>query len=255
PRLILWGLIMTETAKTLSPAELVKFLLHTIATGGKNESERILELAKTHNLPNVDKALDAALEARKEHFASKTLSRLSSPKIEPLKLRLWSEVRIPEAANDLEKLTYVPGLVGDITDWIVTGARRPNRVMALGVAVVVVGTIIGRLIQGPTGSGTHLYIINLAPTGNGKDWPLQCGATLMTAAGLAHLIGPDEFASSPGFWNRLKRNPHLICFVDELGNELKNINDQSGNGWVYKIIGTLKKCYNAWSTVRTAEKV
>src|SRR5215813_6972424 len=117
----------------------------------------------------------------------------AAPKIEPLKLRLWSEVRVPDGANDLEKLTYVPGLVGDITEWIVNGARRPNRVMALGVATVVVGTIVGRLIKGPTGSGTHLYIINLAPTGCGKDWPLQGGAMLMDAAGLSHLIGPDEF--------------------------------------------------------------
>src|SRR5262249_45066176 len=67
-------------------------------------------------------------------------------------LRDWSEVAVPKVANERERLTYVPGLVGDITEWIVRGARRPNRMMALGVASVVVGTLIGRRIEGPTKS-------------------------------------------------------------------------------------------------------
>ncbi len=200
---------MTEqSVQPISPAEEVKLLLEQIAKGGKDEASRVVELAKQHNLPNVEKALNTALELREEFLKNsapaeefdfaKERARLNKAfpddkpakkPIEPLKLRLWSEVRIPEGANDLERLTYVPGLVGDMTEWIVSGARRPNRVMALGVAVVVVGTIIGRLIKGPTGSCTHLYIINRAPTGYGKDWPLQGGAILMDSAGLPHLIG------------------------------------------------------------------
>jgi hypothetical protein len=50
---------------------------------------------------------------------------------EPL-VRSWDEVRVPEGASELEALTYVPGLVGDIVEWIVRGSRRPNRMMAFG---------------------------------------------------------------------------------------------------------------------------
>src|SRR5262245_46256788 len=39
----------------------------------------------------------------------------------------WSEVVVPEGVSDIEALTYVPGLVGQIVEWIVYGARRPNR--------------------------------------------------------------------------------------------------------------------------------
>src|SRR5262249_20585967 len=86
----------------------------------------------------------------------------------------WAEVVIPEGVDEIEALTYVPGLVGQIVEWIVAGARRPNRVMALGVALAVVGTLIGRRVEGPTGCATHLYIFILAPTGWGKDHPLWC---------------------------------------------------------------------------------
>jgi hypothetical protein len=75
----------------------------------------------------------------------------------------WDEVVIPKTAGEIEALTYVPGLVGQIVDWIVSGARRPNRVMALGVALGVVGTLIGRRVEGPTGCATHLYVFMLLP--------------------------------------------------------------------------------------------
>jgi hypothetical protein len=116
--------------------------------------------------------------------------------------RHWDEVKIPAGISELERLTYVPGLIGDAVEWIVRGAIRPNRMMALGVATVVVGTLIGRRTMGPTGSATHLYLIILGPTGFGKDWPPKCGGNLMIGAGQAALLGPHEFASAPGFENR-----------------------------------------------------
>jgi hypothetical protein len=169
--------------------------------------------------------------------------------------RDWDEVIVRSGASELEKLTFVPGVVGDIVDWIVQGARRPNRAMALAVATAVVGTLVGRRIEGPTGSATHLYIIILAPTGYGKDWPLNCGGRLMEAAGAGGLLGPHEFASAPGLEKRMARNPLMACFVDELGDELALINNQNNNAFVSKLFWLFKKCYNAWATIITAEKV
>ena len=169
----------------------------------------------------------------------------------------WSDLRerIPHGADELEALTYVPGVVGAITEWIVRASRRPNRMMALAVAIATVGTLISRRIKGPTGSATHVYVIMLAPTGYGKDAPLHCGGDLMDALGCADLLGPHELASSGGVWNQLKRNPVMICLIDELGDELNKLNQLNGNVWVKAILGTLKKSYNAWATVITAEKV
>jgi len=56
------------------------------------------------------------------------------------------------------------GLVGDIMDWIVGGARRPSRLLALGAALTIVGTLMGAGVRGPTRSGSHLYIVGLAPS-------------------------------------------------------------------------------------------
>jgi hypothetical protein len=41
--------------------------------------------------------------------------------------RQWSELKVPSGLSELEKLTYVPGLVGDIIEWIVRTAPRRAR--------------------------------------------------------------------------------------------------------------------------------
>ena len=256
-----------EPVKTLSSeeaAEVIRGLLQTHANGGKDESARILQLGEEHSLTWVPQALAKAQEARKEVSLDRArLDQALSPKpsilqkpkpVEPLKLRLWSEVRIPESASELERLTYVPGLVGDMTEWIVSGAVRPNRMMALGVALSVVGTLIGRRVMGPTKSATHLYIVIIMPSGYGKDWPLACGTKLIDAVA-PKLLGPQEFASSPGFLEYLVQNPLTILFVDEMGEQLALIHSQSGNAFISMLTGTLKRCYNAWETVKTAAKV
>jgi hypothetical protein len=164
---------------------------------------------------------------------------------------------IPAGANELEQLTYVPGVVGDVVEWIVGGANRPNRMMALGSALVTVGTLIGHRVQGPTRSATHLYVICLAPTGAGKDWPLQSGPKLLDDMGRSDLLGMGSWASAPGFINRLKRSALMVCYMDELGDELAKVNAKSGGGgvWLTAIIGLLKQCYNAFGQIQTAEKV
>ena len=172
-----------------------------------------------------------------------------------VRLRTWDDIVVPKGATKIEALTYVPGVVGAIVDWIVAGAPRPSRVMALGVALGVVGTLIGRRVEGPRGCATHLQIFILAPTGYGKDYPLWCGNKLMIVAGHQGLIGPGEFVSGRGLVRFLKRNPLAICFVDELGDVFQLINNQQDNPWVKDLTGLFKKLYNSWSLLVTAESV
>jgi hypothetical protein len=236
--------------------------VETLIEAGK-DAQALNVARRWDGLPEIAKRLIKARDERKADVGTTEIRRrkLIEPEAPPLQptatptVRGWAEVAVPEGANPLEALTYVPGVVGDITEWIVRGAIRPNRMLALGVAVTVVGTLIGRWVQGPTGSGTHLLIVIIGPSGFGKDDPLKLGKALMTAVGAKKLIGPDEFASAPGFTNLLKRSPLLICFVDEIGDELAKFNDQQGNPYVAALVGLFKKLYNAWEVVDTAEKV
>ena len=149
----------------------------------------------------------------------------------------------PIEGDRFSHLTNVPGVVGDLIDWITATARRPNRTIALGAAVTIVGTLIGRRVAGPTRSGTHLYCVTLAKTGVGKQHPLSCILRAMTAAKAAHHIGPSEFISMSGFINMLMRHPLPLCPQDEFGAFLARVNGRNASSHE---IGISKSLRMAW---------
>jgi hypothetical protein len=137
----------------------------------------------------------------------------------------------PTAADELEPYTHnVPGVVGDVIEWIVATARRPNRVLALAAAMPLVGTLIGRRVAGPTMSATHLYAVAVAPTGAGKQHPIDCITALMTAAGAQEHIGPSSFMSASALCNFVHRRPLSLCCSDELGAYLAKLNAKNASG-------------------------
>ena len=152
----------------------------------------------------------------------------------------------PTAKTDpLEALTKVPGVIGDIIDWIVATARRPNRVLALGAAVTVVGTLIGRRVAGPTRSATHLYVIPVGPTGSGKQHLLEATMALMLAANAHGHIGPGEFISMPAVLNFITRKPLALCLQDEYGAFLHRITSKKASGFELSISKVLR---TLWAT-------
>src|SRR5262249_13147243 len=117
-------------------------------------------------------------------------------------------------ADPLVALTIVPGVLGDIIDWVVATARRPNRVLALGAAVTGVGTWTRRRVAGPPRPATHLYVIPVGPTGSGKQHLLEATMALMWAADAHGHIGPGEFISMPAVLNFIARKPLALCLQD-----------------------------------------
>ena len=128
-----------------------------------------------------------------------------------------------------DSLLDPPGLVGDLMKWITDGARRPSPMLALGPAVTIVGTLMGRNVSGPTGSATHLYVVGLAPSGAGKDYPLQAIGKLLKASTCGYLNGPSEFMSMSSIINYLQRQALSVCAMDEFGAFLRKLNNKNSS--------------------------
>jgi hypothetical protein len=153
-----------------------------------------------------------------------------------------------------DALTRPPGLVGEIVDWIEATARRSSRVLALPAALTVVGTAIGRDRSGPTDSATHLYCIGLAPTGAGKDHPLQQVKRLLSASGMSSLIGPSEFRSGTAATRFLQRSPLSLCVMDEVGAMLQTISDRRAGPFVKDLTKFFRTVWSAsFTPFATAE--
>lgn len=161
-----------------------------------------------------------------------------------------------------DHLTRVPGLLGEVVEWIVDGARRPNRVLALGAALTIVGTAIGQAIAGPTGSATHLYVVALAPSGAGKDHPLQSISRALKASNNGSLIGPSEFISMPAVIKFLSRKPLSVCAMDEIGAFLKRLVHPRASAYEKAISKVLRSIWGSsfcpmmtpeWASVEATE--
>lgn len=155
------------------------------------------------------------------------------------------EVPDPDACELPRELARPPGLVGGLADWICDTARRPQRSLAIGAALTILGTLCGRHVAGPTGSGTHLYVVGLAPTGAGKDHAMQQILTAMTGVEASHFIGPGQFISMPAVINFLVRAPLSICAMDEFGSFMKRIGSRKASSFEGAISGILR---TAWGS-------
>lgn len=157
------------------------------------------------------------------------------------------------STHETDYLTNVPGIVGELVDWIVRSARRPNRMLALATAIGIVGTLIGRRVAGPTKSGTHLYIVALAGTAAGKQHGIDCIKTALDAVA-PHTIGPGNFASSQGVVKLLKRSLLSLCAMDEFGSFLRRINNKNAGNYETEITGELRKLWGLnWTRYDSAE--
>jgi hypothetical protein len=165
----------------------------------------------------------------------------------------------PKTGQDrLEPHTHVPGAVGDIVDWITGTARRPNRVLALGAAIAVVGTLIGRRVAGPTRSATHLYIVAVAPATAGKDHPRRCILPLMESALAGAHVHLGDITSQQGFNRALKANPLTVIVLDEIAGFLGRITDSRSSHWERRLAEKLREqwscSFGAIGTMTSAEQ-
>lgn len=153
-----------------------------------------------------------------------------------------------------DHLTRVPGIVGQIVDWIEATARRPSRPLALGAALTVTGTIIGRRLCGPTRSATHLYVLTLAKTGAGKDHTLVQSERILAACGMSAAIGPDEFMSQTALINRLGQAPLTHSAMDEFGAWMATVNNPRSGPHVAGISKILRTAWGrSFAPMKTPE--
>jgi hypothetical protein len=160
--------------------------------------------------------------------------------------------------DPLEPFTHIPGALGDVIDWIVSTARRPNRVLALGAAIVTLGTLIGRRVAGPTRSATHLYVVTIAPATAGKDHPRRCILPLLDAAKAGVHVHLGDITSQSGFNRVMKTTPLSAVVIDEIAGFLGRITCPKSSHWERRLAEKLREqwscSFGAIGTMTSAEQ-
>lgn len=164
---------------------------------------------------------------------------------------------IARLAPDIPEADWLEpgGLLGEIADWIIeTTPRRPNRPLALAAAIVIVGTVLGRTLAGPTRSGTQLYVACIGGTGIGKDWPQRAITLVMEAIGLTCCVSSGKWKSDVALEGGIADAPAQIAIIDEIGQNLfaPIMGKRAGNHQV-GISGVLRQLWSAsFATYQTS---
>jgi hypothetical protein len=118
----------------------------------------------------------------------------------------------------------VDGVLADFIHYTTSTAEYPRPELALGAGIAMLGTVMGRKVVGPTGLGTNIYAVGIAPSSAGKDHALSTVDQLLGDADLGHLLPCSDFTSDSAVEAALQKQPAMLAQMDEIGHILRVLN-------------------------------
>jgi len=115
------------------------------------------------------------------------------------------------------KLVIPDGLVGELTHYMVSTARRSQPILSLGASLCAIGALMGRRYRTESNLRGNLYIVGVADSGSGKNHSREVINELFVAAGLVDYLGGNKIASGAGLLTAVHRQPAILFQIDEFG--------------------------------------
>ncbi|NLX60644.1 MAG: DUF3987 domain-containing protein [Phycisphaerae bacterium] len=121
------------------------------------------------------------------------------------------------------EMLRVPGFISEVMDHCLATAPYPNQAMAFSGALTLVALLSGRKVRDSGDNRTNIYLLGLAHSAAGKDWPRKVNTQILHAVGMADCLG-ERFASGEGIQDALFLNPAMLFQTDEIDGLLQSIN-------------------------------
>jgi hypothetical protein len=141
----------------------------------------------------------------------------------------------------------VPGFVGEVMDYCLATAPYPSQTLAFCGALALQAFLAGRKVRDPGDNRTNMYLLGLAHSSSGKDWPRKINARVLQAVDLGSGLG-DRLASGEGVQDALHVTPSMLFQTDEIDGLLQSIN-RARDARFESIMGTLLTMYSASNSV------
>lgn len=145
------------------------------------------------------------------------------------------------------ELLRVPGFISEVMDFSLETAPYPNQPLAFGGALALQAFFGGRRVRDQADNRTNLYLLSLAHSSSGKDWPRRVNTRILHALDQAHALG-EHFASGEGLQDALYFTSCMLFQTDEIDGLLQSIN-KAKDARYEGILGTLLTMYSAAASV------
>ena len=138
-----------------------------------------------------------------------------------------------------EKYLHIPGFIDELTDFSMSCAPKPNRVLSFCGALAFLSYLAGRNVIDERNNRPNIYLIALANSGVGKEHPRRINMEVSTATdpGLCNGLA-DSFASGEGLEDALFLNPTMLFQVDEMDTLINSMKskDSRAEGLIEKML-------------------
>ena len=145
------------------------------------------------------------------------------------------------------EMLRVPGFVSEVMDHCLATAPYPNQVMAYAGALSLLAFLAGRKVRDNGDNRTNIYLLGLAHSASGKDWPRKINTRILHEIGLADALG-ERFASGEGIQDALFQTPSMLFQTDEIDGMLQSIN-KAKDARHEAIMSTLLTMYSSSNSV------
>jgi len=122
-----------------------------------------------------------------------------------------------------EHLFRVPGFVAMVCDFTLAHAPYPNLGLAFCGAMALQSYLCARKVRTPGDLRPNIYLLALASSGTGKDFPRKVNSRVLFEIGRVAALG-DKFASGEGIQDALVRSNAMLFQNDEMDGVLRQIN-------------------------------
>lgn len=150
-------------------------------------------------------------------------------------------------------LLEVPGFIADVMRFNLESATRPQPVLALAGAIMLMATLVGRKVRDERGNRTNLYTVGIAPSGGGKDHARKVNRKILYHAGLDYLEANEDVASDAGLITAVEAQPAVMFQLDEFGRFLRTIGDPRRSPHLFNVLTTLMKLFSSADTTFRAK--
>ena len=147
-----------------------------------------------------------------------------------------------DPAAGLWPLYSCPGFVDSLADYTLRTARYTNRALAFSGALALLSFLCGRRYRTLSHLSSQLYLIALADSATGKEWPRQVNFRLLQSFGYASSFG-DRFASGEGLEDSLYRSPSMFYQPDEISFLFASFSDRNFSPTASSIANTILRLY------------
>lgn len=154
---------------------------------------------------------------------------------------------IPDPGPMPVEMLRMPGFVSEVMDYCLATAPYPNPVMVFAGAISLLAFLAGRKVRDPGDNRTNIYLLGLAHSSAGKDWPRKVNTRIVHEVGLSECLG-ERFASGEGIQDALFQTPSMLFQTDEIDGMLQSIN-KAKDARHEAIMSTLLTMYSSANSV------